>query len=266
MKTFFFLAGLPRSGSTVLASILNQNPNVYVTPTSPLLDLLFLNEQEWHKNPSVIANKFPEQLVNMSEAIINSTWQHIEKPIIIDKHRAWGRNLPAISQIFKIKPKLIITVRDISSIVASFIRLLNETSQSPHYIDKILLSRNLPTTHENRCKLLWQDFIHDTWDSLKTAYNYDKSSLLLVDYDDLVSSKQSTIESIYNFLELPQFSHDFENIKSETVDDDLLAWGIENLHTIRPSLSKTAKHPKEILGERIYNNFKLANLEFWRNK
>lgn len=265
MKTFYFMAGLPRSGSTVLASILNQNPTIYTTQTSPLLDLLFLNEQEWHKNPSVIANKYPEQLINMARAIIKGVWKHIPQDIIIDKHRAWGRNLPIIPQVFKTNPKLIITVRDIPSIVASFMRLLRESKQNPHFIDKHLISRNLQTNDENRVKLLWEDYIFDTWDSFKTAYQYDPSSLILIDYDDLVNNKEDTIKSIYKFLELPYYEHDFNNIKSDTVDDDLLAWGIENLHTIRPKLEKTVKASHEILGDFIYNNIKEAKLEFWRN-
>jgi len=42
MKTLFFLSGLPRSGSTLLGSLLNQHPEIYATPTSPLADLLCL--------------------------------------------------------------------------------------------------------------------------------------------------------------------------------------------------------------------------------
>lgn len=264
MKTFYFMAGLPRSGSTILGSILNQNPKIFTTPTSPLLDLLFLNEQEWHKNPSVIANKYPEQLPNMSDAIINGCWKHVPQDIIIDKHRAWGRNLPAISLIFKKKPKLIMTVRDIPSIVASFMKLIRDSKQTPTYIDKEIMNKKLPMNDDVRTKLLWENYIFDTWDSFKTAYQYDKSSLLIVDYDDLISNKEKVISNIYTFLDLPYYEHDFNNIQSNEIGDDLLAWGIENLHTIRPKLEKISKTPEEILGTQIYNDIKSANLEFWR--
>ena len=36
-KTYFFLSGLPRSGTTLLGAILEQNPNIYVGATSPVL-------------------------------------------------------------------------------------------------------------------------------------------------------------------------------------------------------------------------------------
>ena len=36
MKKIFFLVGMPRAGNTLLSSILNQNPDIAVTPnTSP---------------------------------------------------------------------------------------------------------------------------------------------------------------------------------------------------------------------------------------
>ena len=40
MKTLYFLGGLPRSGSTLLGSLLNQHSEIYVSPTSPLGDVV----------------------------------------------------------------------------------------------------------------------------------------------------------------------------------------------------------------------------------
>ena len=83
MKTFYFLAGLPRSGSTVLASILNQNPEVYVTPTSPMLDLLVKNQDTFWELPPVKANPCPDQLTNVTRAMIRievgvKIYQHLK--------------------------------------------------------------------------------------------------------------------------------------------------------------------------------------------
>jgi sulfotransferase len=38
----FFQSSLPRSGSTLLQNILGQNPEFYVTPTSGVLELLYM--------------------------------------------------------------------------------------------------------------------------------------------------------------------------------------------------------------------------------
>ena len=263
MKTFHFLAGLPRSGSTVLASLLNQNSDIYVTPTSPMLDLLFLNEQAWRNCPSVIANPFPEQVPNISYAIINGCWQHIAKDIIIDKHRAWGRNVGAIEQIFGPDAKLIVTVRDIPSVLASFFTLLRKSEQKPHFIDAILIQKKLPLTDMNRADILWDDFVYDTWDSFKTGYTSHRDKLILVDYDDLVNDSTKELSRAYEFLNIPFVEPDINNIECETKDDDLVAWGIEGLHTIRPQLKKISKSPQEILGDDIFNKYNNMNLEFW---
>jgi sulfotransferase len=263
-KTFYFMAGMPRSGSTLLMSILNQNPMIYGTPTSPLLDLLYLNEQAWRKCPSVIANPIGCQLESISESIINGCWEHVPQTIIIDKHRAWGRNISAIEKIFHKPPKVIVTVRDVPSVLASFMRLLRESNQSPNYIDQILIKRGMSLTDANRVDVLWKDFVYDPWDSLKTAFTNNRSSLLLVDYDDLIISKDEVVDRVYRFLDMPAFQHDFNNIQNNTEDDDLMAWGLENLHAIRPTLGKTSKHPRDVLGEDIFVKYSNMNLEFWK--
>ncbi len=47
MKKIYFLSGLPRSGSTVLAAILSQNPSIHATSTSNLLDTLVGTLRAW---------------------------------------------------------------------------------------------------------------------------------------------------------------------------------------------------------------------------
>jgi len=50
MKTFYFMAGLPRSGSTLLSSILNQNPRFYSGPSSPVLGAMYAVEENFTNN------------------------------------------------------------------------------------------------------------------------------------------------------------------------------------------------------------------------
>ena len=40
MKTYFFMAGLPRAGATLLQAILNQNPDIHTGPESPVCGLI----------------------------------------------------------------------------------------------------------------------------------------------------------------------------------------------------------------------------------
>jgi hypothetical protein len=61
---------------------------------------------------------------------------------------------------------------------------------------------------------------------------------------------------------LPHFEYDFENIQNDTNDDDYIAWGFDELHTIRPKLEKISKDPRDILGEELYNRFKEIEKEY----
>jgi sulfotransferase len=47
MKKIYFLSGLPRSGSTVLAALLQQHPEMHTTATSGLLDMLVGTLKAW---------------------------------------------------------------------------------------------------------------------------------------------------------------------------------------------------------------------------
>jgi sulfotransferase len=252
-KTFHFLSGLPRSGSTVLAALLNQHPQVYVTPTSPMLDLLVENQDTWHKLPSVKANPIPEQLTDVTRAMIGAMWAHRPEPIIIDKNRGWGKNMPASTILFQRDIKMIATTRDLPSIMASWLTLLRKNPDS--YMDQTLAKRGLAVNDENRMGEMWFNMVQDCMESLQQAKQDAANRLLLVDYDRLVTDPQAVLEEIGSFLALPAYQYNIDDIKSGTADDDLLAWGLAGMHSIRSKLAKTSGDPREILGSSLYDRF-----------
>lgn len=264
-KKFHFLAGLPRSGSTLLASIINQRSDIYATTTSPMLDLLYLNEQAWRNNPNVIANSDERQVVNISSAIINGCWEHIDKPIIIDKHRAHCRNIGVLKYMVTPNPKVIVTVRSIADILASFVRLIHISSAEgkPNFVDIDLVEMRLEVNDENRTLHLWNNYVLDPYNSFKEGWEKYRGNIHLVEYDDLTKHPVTTMRKMYSFLELEPHTHDFDNIENQTVDDDLVAWGLDGLHTIRSKLQNTSR-PKDVLGADLYKRINNMGLEFWR--
>lgn len=253
-KQFYFMAGLPRSGSTVLSSILNQNEQVFVTPTSPLLDILVANKNSWESLPSVIANPEPKQITNITKSVIHGCWEHIDKPIIIDKNRGWGKNHHAVTVLFENpEPKFIATYRDLPSIMASWLTLLRNNPNN--YLDKNLIQNGFDTSDDNRMAEMWFNMVKDCMESLQQLHIDAKDNLLLVNYDDLVCNPQEQIDRISHFLDLPTHIYNYTNIVNDNVDDDLQAWGLSGMHQIRPKLEKISKDPREILGESLYNRF-----------
>jgi hypothetical protein len=63
------------------------------------------------------------------------------------------------------------------------------------------------------------------------------------------------MNKIYNFLELPSYEHDFNNIKKLEIDNDEATGLPANLHEIRPQLEKISQDPKEVLSKYIMDKY-----------
>jgi sulfotransferase len=89
-KTFHFLAGLPRSGSTVLAALLNQHPSVHASGTSGMGELMFNTFQAWKNSSAEQAAPQPEQIKAVLRGIMDTKYSNVDKPVVIDKARNWA--------------------------------------------------------------------------------------------------------------------------------------------------------------------------------
>ena len=252
-QTIHFMSGLPRSGSTVLASILNQNPSVYVTPTSPMLNVTVQMQDSWRKDPTVKANYCEEQARNLTKAILPAFWAHRPEPIVIDKGRGWAKNMPTVNALFGEKIKVIVVERDLPSIMASWLTIIQNQTKSEY--DNNIRKRGFEANDDNRMAEMWFNMVKDCMEGTQQIKRDVPDQIIVVNYDDLIIDPNREIKRIEQFLELPKFTYDFKNIQNDTTDDDLIAWGFEGLHTIRPKLEKTSKDPRLVLGEELYNRF-----------
>jgi sulfotransferase len=83
-KTIYFLAGLPRSGSTLLANILAQHPRFHVTPTSGIVDMLVRVRNGWDENDAFRAMDRPlsEQVKEtVLKSMLQGYFAHVEQPM-----------------------------------------------------------------------------------------------------------------------------------------------------------------------------------------
>ena len=261
-KSIFFLSGLPRSGSTLLGSILGQNSKITVTPTSPLLDLLCLNNEAFSKLNSNYTFDAESVSNGVYGAIIDSYYNQFKTDIVFDKHRGWPRNIIPAKMFVSFNPKIICTVRPISEVITSYIKLIINNKQEDNFVDNTLRSKRLHISTENRAKVLWEEYISDPYQSTMHGIKNHPECLHLVKYDDLVKSPIETMEKIYEFIGLDEYKNynfnKIDNVCAETKDK---AWGLDNLHAIRSKLEKTSTDPKEILGEylsRHYDNFNIV--------
>lgn len=264
MKKFYFLSGLPRSGSTVLSAILAQHPEVYVSVTSPLSDLLFSVEQRWHQLDQHFTMPFPHHLESLSYFMIHGFYESVDQNCIFDKSRAWPRLIRPLAQVFEEAPKIICTVRDIPSILASFHRLFQWKGQEANWIETELFHRGLPNLPRHRAQILWEKMVKPSWESLKDGFQMFPQSLLLVEYEDLLKNPDQELQRICDFCALPPHKFNYQKIEKRVEEIDA-KWGINGLHEIGSTHERRTRPPEEILDPETTKIFADLRLEFWRD-
>lgn len=261
MKNYYFLAGLQRSGNTLLSAILNQNPQLYCSALSPLLSIYWNHQISFMDNDHIIRSNDFRGYDNVSPKIITNYYEHIDKPTIIDREKAWGTpaNLRLIKSFITPTPKIIFTTRPILEILTSFMTLLPEESyidramRDSDYWYKTYLSKN-----DNRCDYMMRP--HGEMDQLLMSYNEiikaeNKNVFHIVKYDDIVNEPDITLNKIYEFLELPNYKHDFDNIVKLEKDNDERLGQPSNMHEVRLNLKKVSKKPEDVLSEYVINKY-----------
>lgn len=268
-KTYYFMAGLPRSGSTILSAILNQNPRFYSGPSSPVTGLMLMVENQLSQDELFLAYPKPEQASMIISNIIHQYYFDVDKPIIFDKNRSWVSRINHIEGYLGIQPKIICPVRNIDEILASFISMHRrnpyQVDGKINFIDEMLIKTNTPLTDDNRCEFLVSEngILGQSYLSIRDVLLQGQEKYLhFVEYDDIINSPQETMQKIYEFLEEEPYEHTFDNLININSENDSAVYGISDMHTIRKKLGKTSADPKEILSENILS--RCNNLEFWR--
>jgi hypothetical protein len=247
-KTLHFLSGIPRSGSTVLAAILNQNPMTHVSTTSGLVHALDGLANTWH-SAGLLNENDPDRkkLAQTMRGAIDAFYEDTEAPVIIDKSRGWpiAQIMAAMSQVLGKQPKIIATVRSVPDCAASFIRVAK-----PENLDEFMYSGQL------------MDHLKAAYISLQNGYEYAPENFLFVEYEDLLADPKAQLARIHTFLGLPDFFYDFDNIDGSTVaEDDENLHGHAGMHDVKPKLEAQHKQdPKDLLKSH-YGSF--CQPEFW---
>jgi sulfotransferase len=260
-KTYFFMAGLPRSGSTLLSAILNQNPDIYSGPQTDFARMMLSIYHETQGSESFQSGYNPEGYVNIMRQIPNNFYANVDKKIIIDKNRNWGTidNIKLLD-LLSDNVKIICPVRPILEILSSFLRLAENNPNN--FIDRRI--KNIPSGYyrslnDARCDLLMGDeegLQHNIFSLASALQPEHRHKFHFVLYKDLVTKPKESISSIYDFLDIPRFEHNFNNLKWEEMPNETNVFGIPNMHSVQPTL-KSSKTDISILSN--YSKDKYRN-------
>lgn len=242
-KKLYFLSGLPRSGSTVLAAILNQHPDMYVSPTSGLLDVMGAVCFSWENNPTTKAQgKGKDEVYAMLRSLVDTKYEQIEKPIILDKSRGWPEPniMKTMEAVLGERPKIIATVRNIPDCAASFVRIAKPQDVKTFLRTSSLISGTLKSSYI----------------TLKNGFDAEPQNICFVDYDKLMDNPQEELDKIHKFLGLSPHTYNLEAIEGSTVAErDEEAWGIKGLHDIKPQLGRQHSEDSRIILGDMYSAF-----------
>jgi sulfotransferase len=250
MATMHFISGLPRSGSTLLAALLRQNPRFEAGMSGPLAGLFgaLVGEMSARNEYSVFLDDAKRQRI--LRGLFDDFYADCTAEVIFDTNRAWCAWMPAIAQLFP-DAKAIACVRQLPWVIDSIERLVQRNVFSPSSIFNYTVGGTVYTRANGVAS---QDgMVGAPYDALKQAcYSAQKDSLLLVQYETL------TFHAIYDFLGEPAFDHDFEHVDYDVTEFDHRA-GTPGLHTVRKTVN--AEPRASLLPPDLFNRF--VNDAFW---
>jgi len=259
------MAGLPHSGSALLSTILNQNPKFYCGSNSPVIHTMIaigqslLNDEFFNRNPK------PEQARKIIGSVLPTFYSDRQEPIIVDKNSFWTSKIEYIKGYFEIEPKIICPVRDTAEILTSFISMIRrnpfEMNGRVNFIDEMLIKMDIPLTDDNRCEFLAssQGILGKSAESIKEALmKGDEKSLHFVEYNDLTSNPQDTVEKIYDFLDEEYYIHSFDGLENNNEENDISVYELSDMYKV----TDTIQNPEDVLSDNILS--KCENTEFWR--
>src|SRR5688500_11766121 len=105
-KTFHFISGLPRSGSTLLANILAQNPRFETTATSSILGIIINIRDQW--DALFAATPDEQGKIDVMRGILPSFYRRTPKPVVLDKCRGWLAVLEMAELLLERKVKVLV--------------------------------------------------------------------------------------------------------------------------------------------------------------
>jgi sulfotransferase len=254
-----FIAGLPRSGSTLLAAILRQNPRFHAMMTSPVgaIYLAMLGAVSRKNEAAVFLDE--SQKRELLTGVFQSYYHSIgAEKVVFDTNRIWASKMSALAQLFP-QAKVICCVRHVPWIMDSIERL---DRRNAFALSGIFGYDAGGTVYTRVGRLAASDgMVGYALDAVREAFwgGY-ADRLILLTYEALTRDPVGAMTAIYDFIGEKPFVHDFDNVEYEADEFDA-GLGSPGLHTVRRKvefIDRPTVLPPELF-ERYQND------AFWMN-
>jgi len=258
MEKIHFISGLPRSGSTVLSTILKQNPKFHASISDPLLSILKSIITTATGQAGFKKEVTPERTKAMLEAVVDAYYFDQSDKIVFNTNRAWTANLHLLKDLYP-DSKCIVCVRDIGWILDSFEQLYRKNP----YTATNMYGKDETTVYSRANGMMKAErTVGFAYAGLKQAMTSgEQNSMCIIEYDKLVKDPKGIMQGLYKYLGEPYFEHDFNNVEGsyDEYDED---FGVKGLHTTRKEVKFVER--ETILPPDIWDSVK--NMNFWKKK
>jgi sulfotransferase len=259
-KQFYFLAGMHRSGNTVLSAILNQHPDIYSSPLSPVSEYMWRTYTASNEIEPARSNMYPERSTRLLSRMLENYYEDVDKSTVFDRDKNWAHpaNIKMMKNCLDFKPKIIFTTRPIIEIMASFIAIDAITLTRWMHESSFKLDIELPL-NDNLCDYLMSENgeLTRVLRMIKSIDNPDNAGMIhVVKYGDLLNTPQETMDKIYDFLEIESFQHNFKNIRKIEEYNEAAAGLPKDLHKVRRVLGKSDVRVEDYLTPRSIEKYK----------
>jgi sulfotransferase len=213
-----FISGLPRSGSSMLAAILRQNPVFRASMSSPVSGIFSSLLQSMSG-----ANPFASRMTDTQRyQILRSMFEayygdNDPGQVIFDTSRRWCRVLPVLCCLFP-EARVICCVRSPAWILDSIEQQVQRNAIQP---SKLFGHDADGTVYHRAATLLNDGFVGRAIKGLRQAwFGPHTGRLIAVRYDSMTQQPQQTIEKLYENLHEELYSHDFEHLEYDEPEFD----------------------------------------------
>jgi len=221
--------GMPRSGNTLFASIMNQNKELVVTANSITLEImkdLFLLKQ------TDVFQNYPDHksLDNVLDCVYDIFYKDWPQRIIIDRGPVMTpANFELMQKHFKRPFKCIVLLRDLMDVLASYMKWYTENPDA-------FVNRYGCKNDDEKLGMIMnkEGGLAKELEAIKNSFNY-KDVCYYLKYDDLIKSPEEEIRKIYKFIDEPYFNHRFVDLDQLQINkikynDSIVG---KNMHTIK---------------------------------
>lgn len=204
MTRFHFIAGLPRSGASVLTALLRQNPRFVTTDTGPAQPV-FDQMTQLILDGKMGATAMDEAQTQAMLRGVLQAMHHARPPgsVVFDNNANWLHHPEQLAALFPLS-RFIICVRNPAGI-ANSIELSAPDGQSD--ADQAARLRALFETEG--------DVGHAMALLRKVLRGAETERMLVIDYDRMVDDPEDVMDVLYEFLREPEFNHDFKHLTHE---------------------------------------------------